>query len=210
MKTTQLFLSLAALCGTALVANADSHLGISLHIGIPAPVVVREAPPPRRVIVERHAPAPAQGYVWVEGHYVWEGRWTWVEGAWVQPPQPGAYWVDGRWDGPSQQWVEGHWEVQQASMPPPPPPPPGPPGAVASAEFYVNDAPPPPRREVIVERDRPGRDYVWVAGYWGVRGGRRDWIPGHWERPPHPHMTWVEPRWEHRDRGYVFVEGRWK
>jgi alpha-mannosidase len=35
------------------------------------------------------------------------------------------------------------------------------------------------------------------------------WVAGHWERPPHPHAVWVEPRWEHRGHGYVFVEGYW-
>jgi hypothetical protein len=73
----------------------------------------------------------------------------------------------------------------------------------------VLGAPPPPRREVIVERDRPSRDHVWVAGYWGLREGKRDWVAGHWERPPHGRTVWIEPRWEKRGRGYVFVDGYW-
>ena len=46
----------------------------------PAPVVVyhdRPAPPPP--IVEEYA--PRQGYVWVRGHYRWNGhRYIWVRG----------------------------------------------------------------------------------------------------------------------------------
>jgi len=69
--------------------------------------------------------------------------------------------------------------------------------------------PPPPRREVIIERDRPSREHVWIAGYWANHRGRRDWVAGHWERPPHGRTVWVEPRWEKRGRGYAFIEGYW-
>jgi len=70
-------------------------------------------------------------------------------------------------------------------------------------------APPAPRHEVIVERDRPSRNHVWVAGYWANRHGRHEWIPGHWELPPRGRTVWIAPRWEKRDRGYVFIEGYW-
>jgi hypothetical protein len=70
-------------------------------------------------------------------------------------------------------------------------------------------APPPPRHEVIIERDRPSRDHVWIAGYWGNQRGQHVWVAGHWEKPPHGRMLWVEPRWERRGRGYVFIEGYW-
>ena len=73
----------------------------------------------------------------------------------------------------------------------------------------IFEAPPPPRHEVIVERERPSRDHVWVPGYWIGRQRKHEWVPGHWERPPHGRTLWVEPRWEKRDRGYVFVEGFW-
>jgi hypothetical protein len=73
----------------------------------------------------------------------------------------------------------------------------------------VLGAPPPPRHEVIIERDRPSKDHVWVAGYWAARGGRQEWVAGHWELPPRGRTVWVAPRWEKRDRGYVFIEGSW-
>jgi len=56
----------------------------------------------------------------------------------------------------------------------------------------------------------PGPDFVWVGGYWGWSGGRHSWMAGHWERPPHVRAEWVQPRWEHRGRGYVFVRGFWR
>jgi hypothetical protein len=98
-------------------------------------------------------------------------------------------------------------EVQRASLS----------GAVIVAQapghveevITVRDAPPPPRHEVIIERDRPSPKHVWVEGYWSWHGGRHVWNNGHWELPPRANMVWVAPRWEHRDRGYVFVAGSW-
>src|SRR5581483_1220079 len=194
--------TMAALCGTALAASASTRVGIGLNIGIPAPVRVYEAPPPR--VVERVAVAPAPGYVWVPGHYTLiENRWVWLAGAWVMPPRPDAYWVEGRWMPENRQWIEGHWEIPAPpppqAMPPPPPnyqnPPPAPNSGVAtptaapnmanapapapgSADVIVADAPPPPQQEVIVER--PGPDFVWISGYWGWENGRREWYRGHW------------------------------
>ena len=75
-------------------------------------------------------------------------------------------------------------------------------------EYYVETEPPPPLREVIVAS--PGPDFIYVRGYWGLNGRTRPWVPGHWERPPHARAQWVEPRWEHRGRGYVFIQGSWR
>ena len=83
---------------------------------------------------------------------------------------------------------------------------------VLIAEIDLNiilGAPPPPRHEVIIERNRPSRDHVWINGYWMNNHGRREWRAGHWERPPQGRTLWVEPRWEQRGRGYAFVDGYW-
>ena len=80
------------------------------------------------------------------------------------------------------------------------------------AEVDVNlviGAPPPPRHEVIVERERPSHDHIWVRGYWANRHGHHEWVAGHWELPPRGRNVWVEPRWEKRGHGYVFIEGFW-
>jgi len=73
----------------------------------------------------------------------------------------------------------------------------------------VLGAPPPPREEVIVERESPSREHVWIRGYWVHRHGRHEWVSGHWELPPRGRTVWVEPRWERRGRGYVFIEAFW-
>jgi hypothetical protein len=206
-----------AMLGAATIASAATHVGIGLSFGVPPPVIVHRAPPPR--VVERVVVAPGPGYVWVPGHYTWgNGQWLWLSGAWMLPPRPDAYWVDGRWDQQTHQWMEAHWEVSAPPAPPPPPvvatPSPAPvvvvppPPVPAATEIVVNEAPPPPPApEVIIER--PGSGYVWIAGYWGWENGRRQWFRGHWERPPRGYSTWVAPRWEHRPHGYVYVRGYW-
>jgi hypothetical protein len=83
------------------------------------------------------------------------------------------------------------------------------------AEVSINvviDAPPPaPRHEVIVERDRPGPDYVWIDGYWDGTPGHYVWVAGRWDRPPHPHGRWMAPHWDKdRDGHYHMTRGEWR
>jgi hypothetical protein len=78
---------------------------------------------------------------------------------------------------------------------------------------YVTEqppAPPPPPREVVVVRPAP--QALWVQGYYLYtgRGNRYEWVPGHWEVPPPRYHTFVRPRWERRDDGYVYIRGYWR
>ncbi|MFA5265098.1 MAG: hypothetical protein WC378_14845 [Opitutaceae bacterium] len=57
---------------------------------------------------------------------------------------------------------------------------------------------------------RPGDDFVWIEGYYEIRGHNRYWVGGHWARPPHRGAVWIGPRWEHRDRHYAFIPGYWQ
>jgi hypothetical protein len=79
-----------------------------------------------------------------------------------------------------------------------------------SVNVQLDAPPPPPRHEVVVERERPGPDYVWVGGYWGGAPGHYAWVNGHWDRPPHGHGTWIAPRWENHNGHYVQVKGEWR
>ena len=80
--------------------------------------------------------------------------------------------------------------------------------AASYAQVYVQVGPPAP----IVEHRpvAPGREFVWVDGYHRWDGHGYVWVPGRWDRPPHPHMHWVAHRWEHRHGGWVMVEGHWR
>jgi hypothetical protein len=76
----------------------------------PGEVVVETAPPPppREVIPA----APQPGYVWIEGHWQWNGvRYVWVGGYYVAP-RVGFAWVPHRWwRGPRGRWHygAGYW-----------------------------------------------------------------------------------------------------
>lgn len=210
-------LSAAVGAALALTARAETHVSLNLNLGIPAPILVREAPP-RPTIVEAQYAAPGPGFVWIAGHNAWmNGRWVWVAGTWARPPQPGAVYVEGRWDERSRNWTESHWEVvehrddrgdrhddhgdrhddrwdREHRGP-------------GGVEMIVQ-APPPPRHEH--RGHRPGDDYVWIDGYWAWRGNHHEWVEGRWDRPPHGRHEWIAPRWEHRGGSYVFIEGSWR
>ncbi len=84
----------------------------------------------------------------------------------------------------------------------------------SSAEVVVVQPPtmPPPPREYVTVR--PAREAVWVQGYYSYTGHRGNpylWVPGHWEvPPPGPYRTFVQPRWERRPQGYVYIRGYWR
>jgi hypothetical protein len=170
-------------------------------------VVVVDAPPPPQDEVIVAQPSPE--YVWVRGYWIWRGgRHAWIAGRWERPPHPGFVWVEPRWEHRPHGYVfiGGNWRAgavavhAQVAVASP----------VSVGVGFVAQPPPPPRREVVLERERPSRDHVWINGYWVWREGRHAWVAGHWERPPHPHAVWVEPRWEHRREGYVFIAGSWR
>ena len=189
------FSLLTALSASALALNAraETHVSLNLSLGIPAPIVVHEAPP-RTVIVETQYSAPGPGYVWVAGHNSWiNGRWVWIPGTWARPPQPTAVYVEGRWDEHTRYWIEPHWEMITVPSP---------------APVVIVQAPPPPRHEH--RGYRPSPDYIWVDGYWAWHGHNHEWVAGRWEMPPHGRHYWVAPRWEQHGGSYVFIEGSWR
>jgi hypothetical protein len=72
-------------------------------------IVVTEAPPP--VIVEAQTTRPGRNYVWIEGAYIWHGRWVWEHGHWARPPHRGAVWVPHRYEnrGGVHVFISGYW-----------------------------------------------------------------------------------------------------
>jgi hypothetical protein len=75
---------------------------------------------------------------------------------------------------------------------------------------HIRIGPPPPRQEVIVERPYP--EAVWIGGFheYDPVTNVYVWRPGRWDRPPHPRMRWIAPRYKHRRGEYIYVPGRWK
>lgn len=69
----------------------------------------RVAPPPPRS--EAISAKPGPNFVWIGGHWKWNGqRYVWTPGHWVKA-KPGKSWVPGHWEkrGPHWVWKKGHW-----------------------------------------------------------------------------------------------------
>ena len=89
-----------ALLMAAMLAPAAASAQAVIRVGPPAPVIERPAPPPER------------GMVWISGYHRWDGNgYVWVPGHYDRPPRPRAVWVPHRWERHHGQWgmVEGHW-----------------------------------------------------------------------------------------------------
>ena len=87
----------------------NTQTGSSSGAVVAPQAVVAQPPPP--VPVETVVVAPAPGYVWIGGEWIWSGRWVWVAGHWGYPPYPSAVWVGGSWGHESRGWRRnpGHW-----------------------------------------------------------------------------------------------------
>ena len=70
------------------------------------------APPADRS--ETPPPQPGSNYVWVPGHWSWDGNdFQWHNGSWVAPPSGYHQWMQGHWQqtGPNNWvYVEGQWQ----------------------------------------------------------------------------------------------------
>lgn len=75
---------------------------------------------------------------------------------------------------------------------------------------YGYIGPPPPPRVYGPVGYAPGPGFVWIDGFYNLRGSRWVWIPGYWIRPPRPHAVWVRPYWEPHGRSYRFHRGYWR
>jgi hypothetical protein len=84
----------AGLIGVALPASAQV---VYVQVAPPAP------------IVETVPVVPGPGYVWVGGHYTWNGnRYVWLGGHYIRH---GGHWCEGGWrhEYRGYRWADGHW-----------------------------------------------------------------------------------------------------
>ncbi|MFN0165387.1 MAG: hypothetical protein ACKV22_03065 [Bryobacteraceae bacterium] len=75
---------------------------------------------------------------------------------------------------------------------------------------YAYRVPPPPRPMLGAVGYAPGPGYVWIDGFYDLRGPRWMWAPGYWVRPPRPRAVWARPYWEPHRGGYRFHRGYWR
>ena len=98
----------AVLFGLALaLAVTSACVPESASVG----VAVTTPPPAARVEVIGTAPGPE--YVWIGGHWGWQGsEYVWMDGRWDRGPHAKAKWVPGHWKNTKRGWVwtDGHWK----------------------------------------------------------------------------------------------------
>jgi WXXGXW repeat (2 copies) len=73
---------------------------------------------------------------------------------------------------------------------------------------YVRTEPPVTRVETVPVS--PGRNYVWVTGYWRYSGDQYLWVPGSYVVPASGYTVWVPGRWDHDGHGYFWRAGYWR
>jgi len=76
----------------------------------------------------------------------------------------------------------------------------------AQVSIGIRIGPPPPARVVRVLPQRPGPEFVWIAGYWYPVGNHYKWHQGYWTRPPYEGARWVPARHD----GERFFDGYWE
>lgn len=80
------------------------------------------------------------------------------------------------------------------------------PPVMQPAPILIGWAPPPLLVQVPVPMPYPGA--VWTGGYW-IWEGNWVWSAGRWLAPPLPNYGWVQPYYEYRNAGVVFITGHW-
>jgi len=80
--------------------------------------------------------------------------------------------------------------------------------ACAGSGAVVIVDPPAPRYGVIGVA--PGSGFIWVEGFWDLRGGSWVWAPGRWVRPPRPGAVWVGSAWRHEGAHWRYHRGYWR
>ena len=99
-------LSLVTMVGLLLTFSSGCLVGRHGHVAFLAP--------PELLVAGAIAVAAASrpGYLWVDGHWDWEGdRWQWSEGYWIAE-QPGFIWIQGGWfeSGGHHYYRPGRWD----------------------------------------------------------------------------------------------------
>ena len=117
-----LSLLLVAWIGLAAAFSGCTCVVNNYHYGTvrPSAMYVANGPPAPKEEVQDAA--PADGLVWVKGHWEWsvaEEVWIWVGGVWVEPPDDGATWVDPEYEDNNGDWMyaPGYWKWSDTGAP---------------------------------------------------------------------------------------------
>jgi hypothetical protein len=106
MSSRALLLSLAA-----FVLSVSTIAGCALSGAEMRPPGAAGLAPPPPPTGEEVVSVPVHGYVWVMGHYHWDGlSWQWRLGR-LLAACPGRYFVQPRYDGHDRTFRPGHWRT---------------------------------------------------------------------------------------------------
>ena len=88
--------------------NTPNSQGANAEVASQTTVVQTAPPSPP---IETVVVAPGPDYVWIDGEWIWSGRWIWVGGHWAYPPRPHAVWIRGYWSHGADGWrrTPGRW-----------------------------------------------------------------------------------------------------
>jgi hypothetical protein len=129
----RLMLRLVALLVTLGWALACSSLPTPARATHPAGAFIEVPYPPPAALVEVVTKRPDTDSVWVDGNWVWRGRYyVWRRGGWLHAPPDAAYadwqaylaqdgrllFASGAWYDPQQQLVEAPRPLRMARTPP--------------------------------------------------------------------------------------------
>lgn len=178
----------------SLTLAAALTLGAAAFMPLPSlaqsgiTISVNNAPPAPRY---ESIPAPRSGQVWAPGYWNWDGsRHVWVAGHW-EAVRDGYRYQRSEWVRDNDRWRLNRGGWQQVTQ---------------RDHDRVGIAPPPPRFE-RTPRARPG--YVWVPGYWNLRGDRHVWVRGTWLRARQGYV-YDAPRWVERNGRWMLQQGAWQ
>ncbi|OYV37846.1 MAG: hypothetical protein B7Z80_11705 [Rhodospirillales bacterium 20-64-7] len=91
-----------------LVGASLFMIGLGSAQAQPPPPTYAPVPPPRYEVVP---PPPGPRVVWEPGHWRWDGgRYVWIGGHYVERHHRPMQWVEGRWVWHGRWvWVPAHW-----------------------------------------------------------------------------------------------------
>ena len=76
--------------------NQTGYVQGGVYVGEPSAYTVSSMPP--QPLYETMTQSPGYGYVWLDGHWDWNGyEWVWMSGRWVQD-RTGYYYVQPYYD----------------------------------------------------------------------------------------------------------------
>src|ERR1700759_3046030 len=77
-------------------------------------------------------------------------------------------------------------------------------GCATRATFVVRERPVEP---VYTRPAPPAPNAVWIAGEWEWRGGRYEFVPGHYV--VNERRVWVPGHWRETPGGFIWEKGHW-